>query len=75
MEPMVREEGRDACGIRDLVVTGEFSEEEIVCPIVLKVADIGPKVLFHDRVHALGLPIGLRVEGRRKAGIDLQTLA
>jgi hypothetical protein len=75
VEPMVREERRDTGGIRDLVIAGEFSEEEVVCPIVLKVADVRPKVLFHDCVHALSLSIGFRVEGRREAGVDLQTVA
>jgi len=65
VEPMVREEGRDTGGIRDLVVAGEFGGEEVVCPII---ADIGPKVLFHDCVHAFGLSIGLWMEGCRKVG-------
>jgi len=62
-------------GIRDLVVAGEFSEEEVVCPIVLKVTDVRPKVLFHDCIHMFGLSVSLRMEGRREAGIDLGALA
>jgi len=58
-----------------LVIAGEFGTEEVVCPIVLKVAHVSPKVLFHDCVHGLSLPIGLWVEGRREAGIDLQAFA
>src|SRR4051794_3118925 len=57
----VREEWRHARGLRGVIVCGEFGKGQIFFPVVLKVVDVGSKVLFHDRVKPLRLTIDWRV--------------
>ena len=52
-----------ACGFRGLVVGSELGEWEPGRPVVLTIANMGPEILLHNGIHALGLAIRFRVEG------------
>jgi len=69
---VVREERKDTGGIGDLVVGVRFGKEEVVRPIVLEVTDVGPKVLFHDRVHTFGLSVGFGCKAAERRGSILR---
>ena len=69
---IVRKEGCCSSRLRDLVVDGEFCHWKVTVPIVLKVVNVGPEVLFHDSIEVLGLSICLWVEGSAETHIDFE---
>ena len=56
-------EWRDTYRFRGLVVGGELGERERGWPVVLKLTNVGPEILLHNGIHALGLAIRFGVKG------------
>ena len=63
MLAVISEEGGDAYRLGHRVVCRELGQRGPLSPVVLKVGYIGTEILFHYRVYAFGLAIGLGVEG------------
>ena len=66
---IIGEEGGDSRSLRCLVVSCKLRKRHALCPIILKVINIGPQVLLHYGIEFLCLPICLRVEYRREPQI------
>jgi len=75
VKSMVCEERGHAGGVGGLAVGCRLGEEEVVRPVILEVADICPKVLFHNGVYPFGLSVSFRVECRREAWLNPQAVA
>ncbi len=58
---VVSEKGRDALGFRSQIVGSEFREGQPQVPVVLKVVNKAPELLFHDSIEPFHLAIGLVV--------------
>ncbi len=56
--PVVCEEGGHACRFRGLVICRELGEGSPRIPVVLKVVDKAPEVLFHDSIEPFSLSVG-----------------
>ena len=52
----------DTCRFRSLVVGGELGERKPGWPVVLEITNVGPEVLLHNGIHALGLAIRFGVK-------------
>ena len=66
---VIGEEGGDSHSLRCLVVCCELCKRYVLCPIILKVINVGSQVLLHHGIEFLCLPICLWVECCREPQI------
>ena len=69
VEAIVGEEGCHACCCRNGVIVGIFGRGEELRPVILLVVAVHTEVLFQDGIGALGLVVGLGMEGSGKVGL------
>ena len=72
---IISEEGGDSYSLRCLVVSCKHCKRHALCPIILKVINIGLQVLLHHGIEFLCLPIYVWVECCRKPQICAPYLA